>query len=197
MPVQASDNNPERARRFREARTAYLDDAYTLARYLLRNAADAEDAVRDITCAFKHFDSYRGPAMKPWLFAILRNVCRAEYARRTSHADDRRGRGTAGGKRKRRRCGTRPRRRRRDRSSAPKFRHRPPADRSPGRAVSRASCAVQGFFLPRDRRRRGGARRYRDVAPRARRAMLRSAWMAEQNNRNDLPGSAEMLLHPL
>ena len=34
--------------------------------------------------AFKHFDSYRGPAMKPWLFAILRNVCRAEYARRTT-----------------------------------------------------------------------------------------------------------------
>ena len=32
--------------------------------------------------AFKHFDSYRGPAMKPWLFAILRNVCYAEYARR-------------------------------------------------------------------------------------------------------------------
>jgi RNA polymerase sigma-70 factor (ECF subfamily) len=32
--------------------------------------------------AFKHFDSYRGPAIKPWLLAILRNVCRAEYARR-------------------------------------------------------------------------------------------------------------------
>ena len=32
--------------------------------------------------ALKHFDSYRGPAMKPWLFAILRNVCRAEFARR-------------------------------------------------------------------------------------------------------------------
>jgi RNA polymerase sigma-70 factor (ECF subfamily) len=34
--------------------------------------------------AFKHFDGYRGPAMKPWLFAILRNVCRAEFARRAS-----------------------------------------------------------------------------------------------------------------
>ena len=34
--------------------------------------------------ALKHFDSYRGPAMKPWLFAILRNVCRAEFARRAS-----------------------------------------------------------------------------------------------------------------
>src|ERR1700730_338993 len=85
MPVKASDDNPDKARRFREAALPYLDDAYTLARYLLRTAADAEDAVQECYLrAFKHFDSYRGPAMKPWLFAILRNVCRAEYARRAS-----------------------------------------------------------------------------------------------------------------
>jgi RNA polymerase sigma-70 factor (ECF subfamily) len=36
--------------------------------------------------ALRHFDSYHGPAMKPWLFAILRNVCRAEFARRSSAA---------------------------------------------------------------------------------------------------------------
>ncbi|MEN3348789.1 MAG: hypothetical protein V7632_2424 [Bradyrhizobium sp.] len=83
MAVKASDEDPERARRFREAALPYLDDAYTLARYLLRDAADAEDAVQECYLrAYKHFDSYRGPAMKPWLFAILRNVCRAEYARR-------------------------------------------------------------------------------------------------------------------
>jgi len=85
MPVKASDNDPEKARRFREAALPYLDDAYTLARYLLRNANDAEDAVQECYLrAFKHFDTYRGPAMKPWLFAILRNVCRAEYARRAT-----------------------------------------------------------------------------------------------------------------
>ncbi|MCC8936469.1 sigma-70 family RNA polymerase sigma factor [Bradyrhizobium sp. Arg68] len=83
MAVKASDEDPEKARRFREAALPYLDDAYTLARYLLRDAADAEDAVQECYLrAYKHFDSYRGPAMKPWLFAILRNVCRAEYARR-------------------------------------------------------------------------------------------------------------------
>ena len=38
--------------------------------------------------ALKHFDSYRGPAIKPWLFAILRNVCRAEFARRASSPTD-------------------------------------------------------------------------------------------------------------
>jgi RNA polymerase sigma-70 factor (ECF subfamily) len=80
-----SQDDPERARRFREAALPHLDDVYTLARYLLRDASDAEDAVQDCYLrALKHFDSYRGPAMKPWLFAILRNVCRAEYARRAS-----------------------------------------------------------------------------------------------------------------
>jgi RNA polymerase sigma factor (sigma-70 family) len=85
MPIKTSDDDPEKARRFREAALPYLDDAYTLARYLLRNATDAEDAVQECYLrAFRHFDSYRGPAMKPWLFAILRNVCRAEYARRAT-----------------------------------------------------------------------------------------------------------------
>ena len=87
MPSKASDDDPEKARRFREAALPYLDDAYTLARYLLRNAADAEDAVQECYLrAFRHFDSYRGPAMKPWLLAILRNVCRAEFARRAGSA---------------------------------------------------------------------------------------------------------------
>jgi len=85
MPPKESDDGPDKARRFREAALPYLDDTYTLARYLLRNAADAEDAVQECYLrAFRHFDGYRGPAMKPWLFAILRNVCRAEYARRAT-----------------------------------------------------------------------------------------------------------------
>jgi len=90
MPANTTQDNlerddPERAQRFREAALPHLDDVYTLARYLLRNASDAEDAVQECYLrALKHFDTYRGPAMKPWLFAILRNVCRAEYARRAS-----------------------------------------------------------------------------------------------------------------
>src|SRR3974390_3158344 len=85
MPVTSLDNDPDRARRFREMTLPYLDDVYTLARYLLRDASDAEDAVQECYLrALKHFDTYRGPAMKPWLFAILRNVCRAEYARRAA-----------------------------------------------------------------------------------------------------------------
>ena len=91
MPVRfsnddpGSDRDPGKAQRFRDAALPYLDDAYTLARYLLRDANDAEDAVQECYLrALKHFDSYRGPAIKPWLFAILRNVCHAEFARRAS-----------------------------------------------------------------------------------------------------------------
>ncbi|MGA7804777.1 sigma-70 family RNA polymerase sigma factor [Bradyrhizobium sp.] len=85
MPTRGSHDDPDRARRFRDAALPYLDDVCTLARYLLRNAADAEDAVQECYLrALKHFDGYRGPAMKPWLFAILRNVCHAEYARRAA-----------------------------------------------------------------------------------------------------------------
>jgi RNA polymerase sigma factor (sigma-70 family) len=89
MPVNAANDDPEKARRFRDAALPHLDDVYTLARYLLRDPTDAEDAVQECYLrALKHFDSYRGPAMKPWLFAILRNVCRAEFARRASSPTD-------------------------------------------------------------------------------------------------------------
>src|SRR5580693_10615945 len=85
MPINRMAEDSGKARRFRDAALPYLDDAYTLARYLLRDANDAEDAVQECYLrALKHFDSYRGPAIKPWLFAILRNVCNAEFARRAN-----------------------------------------------------------------------------------------------------------------
>jgi RNA polymerase sigma-70 factor, ECF subfamily len=74
----------DKARRFRAAALPHLDDLYTLARYLLHNAADADDAVQECYLrAFRHFEALRGPAIKPWLMAILRNVCRAEFLRRS------------------------------------------------------------------------------------------------------------------
>jgi RNA polymerase sigma-70 factor, ECF subfamily len=76
-------NDGERARRFRDAALPCLDDAYRLARFLMRNQADAEDAVQECYLrALQHFDSFCGPAIKPWLLAILRNVCYSEFARR-------------------------------------------------------------------------------------------------------------------
>jgi RNA polymerase sigma-70 factor (ECF subfamily) len=72
------------AAQFKELALPLLDDVYTLARYLLSSAADADDAVQECYLrAFQHFHTYRGPTVKPWLFAILRNVCNAEFARRS------------------------------------------------------------------------------------------------------------------
>lgn len=82
-----SADSHDKTNRFREAALPHLDDLYTLARYLLHDTADAEDAVQDCYLrAFRHFDTFRGPAIKPWLFAILRNVCRGEFARRSRAA---------------------------------------------------------------------------------------------------------------
>jgi RNA polymerase sigma-70 factor (ECF subfamily) len=77
------DGDVDKSQRFRVAALPYLDDVYTLARYLLGNPADAEDAAQECYLrAFRHFETFRGGPIKPWLLAILRNVCRAEYARR-------------------------------------------------------------------------------------------------------------------
>jgi RNA polymerase sigma-70 factor (ECF subfamily) len=80
---ECSEGGGDKARRFRAAALPYLNDVFTLARYLLRNPADAEDAAQECYLrAFRHFETFRGAPIKPWLLAILRNVCRAEYARR-------------------------------------------------------------------------------------------------------------------
>jgi RNA polymerase sigma-70 factor (ECF subfamily) len=89
MAAGVDDADADMARRFRDAALPHLDDVYTLARYLLRSAADADDAVQECYLrAFRHFDGLRGQATKPWLMAILRNVCRAEFARRTGAVGD-------------------------------------------------------------------------------------------------------------
>jgi RNA polymerase sigma-70 factor, ECF subfamily len=87
MVGNGSGSDHDKARRFRDAALPHLDDVYTLARYLLRNTADAEDAAQECYLrALRHFDAFRGPEIKPWLFAILRNVCRGEFTRRTRTA---------------------------------------------------------------------------------------------------------------
>jgi RNA polymerase sigma-70 factor (ECF subfamily) len=78
------DQNAERARRFRDTALPHLDAVYTLARYLLRDPSDADDAVQECYLrALRHFDTLRSQDVKPWLLAILRNVCRVEYGRRS------------------------------------------------------------------------------------------------------------------
>jgi RNA polymerase sigma-70 factor (ECF subfamily) len=72
-----------RAQRFREAALPCLDDAYRFACFLLQDQADAERAVqKTYRLALQRFDGRRGAATKPWLFAILRSVCRSDFAPR-------------------------------------------------------------------------------------------------------------------
>ena len=54
----------------------YLDDAYTLARYLMRDEHDAQDVVQDAALrAFRHIASRRDEDARAWLLAIVRNCC--------------------------------------------------------------------------------------------------------------------------
>jgi RNA polymerase sigma-70 factor, ECF subfamily len=53
----------------------HLNAAYNLARYLIRNAQDAEDVVQESYLrAFRAFSSFRGEASRPWLLTIVRNT---------------------------------------------------------------------------------------------------------------------------
>lgn len=54
----------------------HLDAAYNLARWLLRNDHDAQDAVQEACVrAWRAFDRFRGGDGRAWLLMIVRNVC--------------------------------------------------------------------------------------------------------------------------
>ena len=58
MRVAYDEEEGTRAARFRAIALPYVDDVYSLARYLLGNTADAEDATQEAFLrAFRHFDT--------------------------------------------------------------------------------------------------------------------------------------------
>jgi len=62
--------------RFERIIVPHMDDAYTLARYLLRDEHDAQDVVQDaVLRALRYFDGYRDGDARAWLLAIVRNCC--------------------------------------------------------------------------------------------------------------------------
>jgi len=64
----------KRARQFREVALPHLDDAYNLARWLTRSAADADDIVQDAYMrAYQFFDGFRGTNPRAWILTIVRN----------------------------------------------------------------------------------------------------------------------------
>ena len=63
--------------RFEEAMLPHLDAAYNLARWLMRNEHDAEDAVQEAYLrALRFFEGFHGGEGRAWLLAIVRNTCR-------------------------------------------------------------------------------------------------------------------------
>lgn len=61
---------------FEQTVMPHLNAAYNLARWLTRNAADAEDLVQEAYLrAFRSFDTFQGEDGRAWLLAVVRNTC--------------------------------------------------------------------------------------------------------------------------
>jgi RNA polymerase sigma-70 factor (ECF subfamily) len=66
----------QRVERFEQVVLPHLDNAYTLARYLLRDEHDAQDAVQEsVLRALRYFDGFRDGDARAWLLTIVRNYC--------------------------------------------------------------------------------------------------------------------------
>ena len=73
---------PDKLSRFEEAILPHLNAAYNLARWLMRNDADADDAVQDACLrALRSFGGFRGGDGRVWLLAIVRNTCYSKFRR--------------------------------------------------------------------------------------------------------------------
>jgi RNA polymerase sigma-70 factor (ECF subfamily) len=67
---------PQERNRFELLVLPHLDGAVNLARWLLRNRADAEDVAQEaLLRAYRFFDQFRGGDARAWLLQIVRNSC--------------------------------------------------------------------------------------------------------------------------
>jgi RNA polymerase sigma-70 factor (ECF subfamily) len=74
--------DPREKARFERTVLPYLDSAFNLARWLLRNSADAEDAAQEAMLrAFRFFPGFHGGDARAWLLQIVRNTCYDRLAR--------------------------------------------------------------------------------------------------------------------
>jgi len=66
---------------FEQVVLPYLDDAYTLARYLTRNEHDAQDTVQDAFLrAIRYFDRHKVDNPRAWLLTIVRRTFYTRHA---------------------------------------------------------------------------------------------------------------------
>ena len=81
---------PSELERFEDAVLPHLSAAYTLARYLTRNGADADDVVQEAFLrALKYFGGFRGTEAaesRAWLLSIVRNTAYTWLRRRRPDA---------------------------------------------------------------------------------------------------------------
>jgi len=78
----------DRNRRIASDSLRYLDDAYNLARWLMRNDADAQDAVQEAYLRVIRFaGGFRGEDPRAWLLKVVRNVCYSQLGRGRRDAD--------------------------------------------------------------------------------------------------------------
>ena len=69
-------NDSTKAMNFEEAVMPHMDAAYNLARWLMRNDADAQDMVQEAYLrALRFFSGFRGTDARAWLLTIVRNTC--------------------------------------------------------------------------------------------------------------------------
>lgn len=70
------------APRFEDVALPHLDAAYSLARWLLRDPALAQDVVQDAMLrALRHFPTYRGGDGRAWVLRIVRNAALSALAK--------------------------------------------------------------------------------------------------------------------
>jgi RNA polymerase sigma-70 factor (ECF subfamily) len=66
---------PSRLADFERQILPHLDAAFSLARFLMRNAEDAEDVVQEASLrAFRFYESFRGGNSRAWFLSIVRNA---------------------------------------------------------------------------------------------------------------------------
>lgn len=71
------------SRVYRQWVEQYQDQAWSLARYLLKDASEAEDATQDAFIKlWNHRDSIDPERVKPWLMKVTRNGCLDRLRRR-------------------------------------------------------------------------------------------------------------------
>jgi RNA polymerase sigma-70 factor (ECF subfamily) len=85
---QCEQVNPA-AQSFDDVVVPHLDAAHRLARWLMRNEHDAEDAVQEASLrAFRYFRTFTGGNGRAWFLRIVRNTCGSWRGDRLPHTAD-------------------------------------------------------------------------------------------------------------